>query len=221
MIDAVYQPAERRPLASRDLQIFHRAAAWLIARGVPANAVSLCSIVFAALASLCLVGTAWTHGGSVRLLFVLSALFVQARLLANLLDGMVAVGSGQASPIRGALQRSSGSRRRCAHPDRGGLCRRKHAGARVPRGDRRHLRRLRTSARRLGWRARAVHGPDGQAAAHGHDNGGVPLLRLRAGRVVRRARERRVGRPSTSRSRSSLPAACSPPFDVCTALRRN
>lgn len=99
MIDAVYQPAERRPLASRDLQIFQRAAAWLIAGGVPANAVSLCSIVFAAVASLCLVGTAWTHGGSVRLLFVLSALFVQARLLANLLDGMVAVGSGQASPV--------------------------------------------------------------------------------------------------------------------------
>jgi len=97
-IDAVYQPAERRPLASRDLQIFQRTAAWLIARGVAANAVSLCSIVFAALASLCLVGTAWTDGGSVRLLFVLSALFVQARLLANLLDGMVAVGSGQASP---------------------------------------------------------------------------------------------------------------------------
>lgn len=99
MIDAVYQPAERRPLASRDLQIFQRAAGWLIARGVPANAVSLCSIVFAALASLCLVGTAWTDGGSVRLLFVLAALFVQARLLANLLDGMVAVGSGQASPV--------------------------------------------------------------------------------------------------------------------------
>jgi phosphatidylglycerophosphate synthase len=98
MIDAVYQPAERRPLASRNLPIFQRAAAWLIARGVSGNAVSLCSIVFAALASLCLVGTAWTDGGSVRLLLALAAFFVQARLLANLLDGMVAVGSGQASP---------------------------------------------------------------------------------------------------------------------------
>ena len=98
MIDAVYKPVERRPLASRDLQIFQRLAAWLIARGVPANAVSLCSIGFAALASLCLVGTAWADGGSVRLLFVLAALFVQARLLANLLDGMIAVGSRQASP---------------------------------------------------------------------------------------------------------------------------
>ena len=60
-----------------------------------ANAVSLCSIAFAALASLCLVATALTDGPVARLLFVLAALFVQARLLANLLDGMVAVGSGQ------------------------------------------------------------------------------------------------------------------------------
>jgi phosphatidylglycerophosphate synthase len=98
MMDAVYQPAERRPLASRDLRIFQRVAAWLIAGGVSANAVSLCSIVFAALASLCLVATAMTDGPGAHLLFVPAALFVQARLLANLLDGMVAVGSGQASP---------------------------------------------------------------------------------------------------------------------------
>jgi phosphatidylglycerophosphate synthase len=65
---------------------------------VSANAVSLCSIAFAALASLCLVETASTDSFGVRLLFVLAALFVQARLLANLLDGMIAVGSGQASP---------------------------------------------------------------------------------------------------------------------------
>ena len=98
MIDATYHPADRRPLASRDLQIVHQVTAWLIARGVSANAVSLCSIAFAALASLCLVATTLTSGPAVRLLFVLAALFVQARLLANLLDGMVAVGSGQASP---------------------------------------------------------------------------------------------------------------------------
>ena len=221
MIDAVYQPAERRPLASRDLQIFQRAAAWLIARGVSANAVSLCSIVFAALASLCLVATAWTDGGSVRLLFVLAALFVQARLLANLLDGMVAVGSGQASP-EGELYNEV--------PDRvadaliligAGFA----AGGTPALGYLAAIVAIFVAYVRalgeLGWCARAVHGPDGQASAHGHDHGGVPVLRVRAGRLVRRARERRVRRPSTSRSRSSLRAACSPPFDVCTALRRN
>jgi len=98
MIDATYQPAERRPLASRDLEIVARATSWLIARGVSANAVSLSSMAFAALASLCLVQTHATNGGGARLLFALAALFVQLRLLANLLDGMIAVGSGQASP---------------------------------------------------------------------------------------------------------------------------
>jgi phosphatidylglycerophosphate synthase len=98
MIDGIYQPAERRPLSSRDLEIVQRVAARLIARGVSPNAVSLCSLAFASLASLCLLGTARTDGFGVRLLFALAALFVQARLLANLLDGMIAVGSGRASP---------------------------------------------------------------------------------------------------------------------------
>ena len=89
---------ERRPLASRDLRIVQRAAAWLASREVSANAISLASIGFAALGSLCLVGTAGTDGPRARGLFVLAAGFVQLRLLANLLDGMVAVGSGKASP---------------------------------------------------------------------------------------------------------------------------
>jgi phosphatidylglycerophosphate synthase len=90
---------ERRPLASRDLEIIQRAAAWLVSREVSANAISLASMGFAALASICLVGTAFTDGLQARVLFVLAAGFVQLRLLANLLDGMVAVGSGKASPV--------------------------------------------------------------------------------------------------------------------------
>jgi phosphatidylglycerophosphate synthase len=98
MINATYQPADRRPLASRDLEVVHRVAAWLVVHGVSANAVSLCSIAFAALASVCLVRTASTDVFGARPWFILAALFVQARLLANLLDGMIAVNSGQASP---------------------------------------------------------------------------------------------------------------------------
>ena len=90
---------ERRPLASRDLTIIQRAAAWLIARDVSANFISLTSIGFAALASICLVGTTWTDGFEARVLFVLAAACVQLRLLANLLDGMVAVGSGKPSLV--------------------------------------------------------------------------------------------------------------------------
>lgn len=99
MSDATYQPTERRPLASRDIKVIQRASAWLVAREVSPNSISLASIGFAALASLCSVGTAWVDGLLARLLFILAAVFVQARLLANLLDGMVAVDSGKASPL--------------------------------------------------------------------------------------------------------------------------
>jgi phosphatidylglycerophosphate synthase len=99
MMDLSYQPAERRPLASRDADLARRVAAWLLARNVSANAVSVSSIGFAALAALCLVETRNASGAAVRLLFVLAALLVQLRLLANLLDGMIAVGSRRASPV--------------------------------------------------------------------------------------------------------------------------
>jgi phosphatidylglycerophosphate synthase len=99
MMGSTYEPAERRPLTSRDADIARRAAAWLIARNISANAVSVSSMGFAAVAALCLVETRTATGTAVRLLFVLAALFVQLRLLANLLDGMVAVGSQRASPV--------------------------------------------------------------------------------------------------------------------------
>jgi phosphatidylglycerophosphate synthase len=99
MMESTYQPAERRPLASRDADIARRVAAWLIARNVSANAVSVSSMGFAAVAAFCLVETRTATGSAVRILFVLAALFVQLRLLANLLDGMIAVGSQRASPL--------------------------------------------------------------------------------------------------------------------------
>jgi phosphatidylglycerophosphate synthase len=96
---APYQPTDRRPLASRDLKIVQRVAAWLVARDVSPNMISVFSVVFAALAAGCAAATSWTGGVQTRLLFMLTAAFVQARLLANLFDGMVAVGSGKASPL--------------------------------------------------------------------------------------------------------------------------
>ncbi len=99
MTESSYQPVERRPLASRDADIARRVAEWLIARNVSANAVSVSSMGFAAVAALCLVETRTASDNAVRILFVLAALFVQLRLLANLLDGMIAVGSRRASPV--------------------------------------------------------------------------------------------------------------------------
>jgi phosphatidylglycerophosphate synthase len=85
-------------LASRDRDIAHRAAAWLIARGVSANAISLTSIAWAAAAAAALVATTQADGVTARVLFLVAGGCVQLRLLANLLDGMVAVGSRTASP---------------------------------------------------------------------------------------------------------------------------
>jgi phosphatidylglycerophosphate synthase len=99
MTELTYQPAERRPLTSRDRDVARRLTAWLIARNVPANAVSLSSIGFAALAAVCLVETRSATVAGTRGLLILAALFVQLRLLANLLDGMIAVGSRSASPV--------------------------------------------------------------------------------------------------------------------------
>ena len=99
MMESTYQPAERRPLTSRDADIARRVAARLIARNVSANAVSVSSMGFAAVAALCLVETRTASGSAIRILFVLAALFVQLRLLANLLDGMIAVGSRRASAV--------------------------------------------------------------------------------------------------------------------------
>ncbi len=93
---AVAQSA-RRPLKSRDT----RWAAWLASRlagaGVGPNAISLCSILFAALgaAGLLLAGAA--AGWPRALLLVGVAAAVQLRLLSNMLDGMVAVEGGRAT----------------------------------------------------------------------------------------------------------------------------
>jgi phosphatidylglycerophosphate synthase len=99
MSATTYQASERRPIASRDVAIVQRLARWLVSRGVSANAISLSSIWFAAMASVCLFATAWTDGFRARTLFVIGALSIQARLLANLLDGMVAVESRRASAV--------------------------------------------------------------------------------------------------------------------------
>lgn len=88
---------DRRPIAARNLGVTQRAAAWLVARGASADGISLAGMLAGLLAGLCLAGTVWWPGGA-WLLWLLGALFVQLRLLANLLDGMVAIGRGIASP---------------------------------------------------------------------------------------------------------------------------
>ncbi|HEU5431564.1 MAG TPA: CDP-alcohol phosphatidyltransferase family protein [Thermomicrobiales bacterium] len=98
MTDPTYQPAERRPIRTRDLAVSKRAADWLAARGVSANAISTAGMLAAIAGAVALAATSlespWT-----RLLWLVGAAGAQLRLLANMLDGMVAIESGRASPV--------------------------------------------------------------------------------------------------------------------------
>jgi phosphatidylglycerophosphate synthase len=69
-------------------------SSWLVQRGVRPNQISFASVAFSVLAACCLllglgVPTVWRS-----VLLVLTAGCIQARLLCNLLDGMVAIEGG-------------------------------------------------------------------------------------------------------------------------------
>lgn len=87
----------RRPIASRDRALFRRMAARIAAAGVSPNAISVGGMVCGILAGLALGATPYmTHAW---LLWVAAIVFIQARLLANLFDGMVAVEHDRRSPM--------------------------------------------------------------------------------------------------------------------------
>jgi phosphatidylglycerophosphate synthase len=90
--------ADRRPIAARNLGITQRVAAALVARGASPNGISIAGMVAGLLAGLCFAAVAWLPG-TAWAFWLLGALLVQGRLMANLLDGMVAIGRGVASPV--------------------------------------------------------------------------------------------------------------------------
>jgi len=91
-------PSDRRPLASRDTGWARASSRWLAATSVTPNQISMASMVAAALAG----GAFWLAGsaeGTLRVIWLLAAAgFCQARLICNLLDGMVAVEGGKSAP---------------------------------------------------------------------------------------------------------------------------
>lgn len=95
--DEGYEAGERRPIASRELAASRAAARWLAARGISPNAISVVGMC-ACVAAGVLVATT-TSGPTARLAWLGVAILVQIRLLANMLDGMVAVESGRASRV--------------------------------------------------------------------------------------------------------------------------
>lgn len=90
---------DRRPLKSRQQPVFQKLAGQLVRAGVSPNTIS----VFGMLAGIASGATLWTtahvEGTPHRLLWIASASLVQLRLLCNMLDGMVAIGSGKQSRL--------------------------------------------------------------------------------------------------------------------------
>lgn len=93
-------PAEgnRRPIASRNSRWAQKAALWLAEHDITPNQISQASMVFGLLGFLCLWGASATLGPLQAMALTLAAVTMQARLLCNLLDGMVAVEGGQGAP---------------------------------------------------------------------------------------------------------------------------
>jgi phosphatidylglycerophosphate synthase len=96
MTDPGYIP-ERRPIASRNHPMAIRIAGWIAGLGVSPNAISVAGMIAGVLAGVTFVFTGTAELG--WLAFVVAAALVQLRLLANMLDGMVAVQTAQASPV--------------------------------------------------------------------------------------------------------------------------
>jgi len=95
---AAGEGGDRRPIAARNLGASAALAGWLIRRHASPNGISAAGMAAGLLAGLALAGTAWWPGAA-RPLWLLGALLIQLRLLANLMDGMVAIGRGVASPV--------------------------------------------------------------------------------------------------------------------------
>lgn len=89
------EPQNRRPLKVRSLRIMQAIARKLCAAGLTPNQISIASVIFALLASMCILNFSKGENASAWLVPIIAALFIQCRLLCNLFDGMVAVEGGK------------------------------------------------------------------------------------------------------------------------------
>lgn len=90
---------DRRPVTTRDKPWAKKSAQWLKNRGVTPNQISVASTGCALLSGLCFLFAFDFSSIIVRDgLLLLAASLIQGRLICNLLDGMVAVEGGLATP---------------------------------------------------------------------------------------------------------------------------
>jgi len=85
---------DRRPIATRNRKWAQDATAWLAARNVSPNAISIAGMFACIVAGIALGVTSISD---YRILWLVAALGAQLRLTANMLDGMVAIASSRTS----------------------------------------------------------------------------------------------------------------------------
>lgn len=88
-------PASRRPLGSRNTAWARRLSAWAVQKGYTPNQISRASVGFAALGVVFYSLSPFGPGILQVLCLILAAATIQARLVCNLIDGMVAVEGGK------------------------------------------------------------------------------------------------------------------------------
>jgi phosphatidylglycerophosphate synthase len=88
---------KRRPIAVRSSSWAQKIAAQLVRQKIHPNTISVLSVFFATLAGASMIWARQQEPPLSLTLFVLAALLIQARLLCNLFDGMVAVEGGLGS----------------------------------------------------------------------------------------------------------------------------
>jgi phosphatidylglycerophosphate synthase len=81
---------DRRPIFARSWSLSQSAANALASRNVHANSISLASLGFGAASLACFAGTGHVGDELTRALWFAGGSFIQCRLVANMLDGMVA-----------------------------------------------------------------------------------------------------------------------------------
>ena len=86
--------ANRRPISARNTRWAGACAGWLVRSGATPNGISVASVGFGLLAGAAFWGTSRVTGIGQAALFAAGAAGIQARLLCNLFDGMVAVEGG-------------------------------------------------------------------------------------------------------------------------------
>ena len=96
MNEPAAEQIDRRPIATRNRKWAQAATAWLAARRVSPNAISIAGMCACIIGGIAL---GLTSISDYRILWLIGAAGAQLRLTGNMLDGMVALASGRASKL--------------------------------------------------------------------------------------------------------------------------